>query len=199
MPRAFNERERNIIKERIRKAAASLMIRNGVRHTTIDAIVKSAMIPKGTFYLFYDTKEELLFEVLESEHEKMEKAIFEQISKVNPSSINPDSATELIYSFYKMVDEHPLLATISQEDVTLISQRLPEERILKHLEEDRNMSAKLMRFLPLKDGITVETVSSSLHAIYFTMLHLKETADDKSEELLKLIIRGIMIQILRIS
>ena len=199
MPRAFNERERNIIKERIRKAAASLMIRNGVRHTTIDAIVKSAMIPKGTFYLFYDTKEELLFEVLESEHEQMEKAIFEQISKVNPSSINPDSATELIYSFYKMVDEHPLLATISQEDVTLISQRLPEERIIKHLEEDRNMSAKLMRFLPLKDGITVETVSSSLHAVYFTMLYLKETADDKIEELLKLIIKVIMIQILRIS
>ena len=197
MPRAFNERERNLIKERIRKAAASLMIRNGVRHTTIDAIVKSAMIPKGTFYLFYATKEELLFEVLENEHEKVEKSIFEQISKVNPSTINPDSATELIYSFYKMVDEHPLLATISREDVTLISQRLPEERISKHLEEDRNMSAKLMRFLPLKDGITVETVSSSLHAIYFTMLHLKETADDKSEELLKLIIRGIMIQILR--
>ena len=197
MPRAFNERERNLIKERIRKAAASLMIRNGVRHTTIDAIVKSAMIPKGTFYLFYATKEELLFEVLENEHEKMEKSILEQISKVNPSTINPDSATELIYSFYKMVDEHPLLATISREDVTLISQRLPEERISKHLEEDRNMSAKLMRFLPLKDGITVETVSSSLHAIYFTMLHLRETADDKSEELLKLIIRGIMIQILR--
>lgn len=197
MPRAFNERERNLIKERIRKAAASLMIRNGVRHTTIDAIVKSAMIPKGTFYLFYATKEELLFEVLENEHEKMEKSILEQISKVNPSTINPDSATELIYSFYKMVDEHPLLATISREDVTLISQRLPEERISKHLEEDRNMSAKLLRFLPLKDGITVETVSSSLHAIYFTMLHLKETADDKSEELLKLIIRGIMIQILR--
>ena len=196
MPRAFNERERNLIKERIRKAAASLMIRNGVRHTTIDAIVKSAMIPKGTFYLFYATKEELLFEVLENEHEKMEKSILEQISKVNPSTINPDSATELIYSFYKMVDEHPLLATISREDVTLISQRLPEERISKHLEEDRNMSAKLMRFLPLKDGITVETVSSSLHAIYFTMLHLKETADDKSEELLKFIIRGIMIQIL---
>lgn len=197
MPRAFNERERNLIKERIRKAAASLMIRNGVRHTTIDAIVKSAMIPKGTFYLFYATKEELLFEVLENEHEKMEKSILEQISKVNPSTINPDSAIELIYSFYKMVDEHPLLATISREDVTLISQRLPEERISKHLEEDRNMSAKLMRFLPLKDGITVETVSSSLHAIYFTMLHLKETADDKSEELLKFIIRGIMIQILR--
>ena len=197
MPRAFNERERNLIKERIRKAAASLMIRNGVRHTTIDAIVKSAMIPKGTFYLFYATKEELLFEVLENEHEKMEKSILEQISKVNPSTINPDSATELIYSFYKMVDEHPLLATISREDVTLISQRLPEERISKHLEEDRNMSAKLMRFLPLKDGIAVETVSSSLHAIYFTMLHLKETADDKSEELLKFIIRGIMIQILR--
>lgn len=197
MPRAFNERERNLIKERIRKAAASLIIRNGVRHTTIDAIVKSAIIPKGTFYLFYATKEELLFEVLENEHEKMEKSILEQISKVNPSTINPDSATELIYSFYKMVDEHPLLATISREDVTLISQRLPEERISKHLEEDRNMSAKLMRFLPLKDGITVETVSSSLHAIYFTMLHLKETADDKSEELLKFIIRGIMIQILR--
>ena len=56
-----------MIKERLQKAAVESMIKYGVRRTTIDYLVKGANIPKGTFYLFNDSKEELLFEVLEKE------------------------------------------------------------------------------------------------------------------------------------
>lgn len=67
MPRAFSDREREVIKERLQKAAVESMIKYGVRRTTVDCLAKGANIPKRTFYLFYDWKEELLFEVLEKE------------------------------------------------------------------------------------------------------------------------------------
>ena len=56
-----------MIKERLQKAAVESMIKYGVRRTTVDCLAKGANIPKGIFYLFNDSKEELLFEVLEKE------------------------------------------------------------------------------------------------------------------------------------
>ena len=56
-----------MIKERLQKAAVESMIKYGVGRTTVECLAKGANIPKGTFYLFYDWKEELLFEVLEKE------------------------------------------------------------------------------------------------------------------------------------
>ena len=67
MPRAFSDREREVIKERQQKAAVESLIKYGVRRTTVDCLAKGANIPKGIFYLFNDSKEELLFEVLEKE------------------------------------------------------------------------------------------------------------------------------------
>ena len=67
MPRTFSDGEREVIKERLQKAAVESMIKYGVRRTTVDCLAKGANIPKGTFYLFNDSKEELLFEVLEKE------------------------------------------------------------------------------------------------------------------------------------
>ena len=50
MPRAFSDREREVIKERLQKAAVESMIKYGVRRTTVDCLVKGANILKGTFY-----------------------------------------------------------------------------------------------------------------------------------------------------
>lgn len=80
MPKAFSDQDRKVIKERLQKAAAASMIKYGIRHTTVDFLVKNALIPKGTFYLFYETREELLFEVLEKEHNAMEREIIEKLS-----------------------------------------------------------------------------------------------------------------------
>lgn len=56
MPRAFSDQDRKVIKERLQEAAAASMIKYGIRHTTVDFLVKNALIPKGTFYLFYENK-----------------------------------------------------------------------------------------------------------------------------------------------
>lgn len=47
---------------RIREAANNLFLRDGFENTTVDAIVAGAGISKGTFYLHFQHKEDLLLE-----------------------------------------------------------------------------------------------------------------------------------------
>ena len=62
MPKSYSEQEREYIRKRLKEEAADCLARYGVRRTTVDELVKRVNIPKGTFYLFYKSKELLLFE-----------------------------------------------------------------------------------------------------------------------------------------
>ena len=64
MPKSYSEQEREYIRNRLKEEAAKCLASYGVRRTTVDEIVRRVNIPKGTFYLFYPSKELLLFEDL---------------------------------------------------------------------------------------------------------------------------------------
>ncbi len=49
-------------RQRIREAANQLFIEQGFHATTVDAIVHAAGVSKGTFYLHFERKEDLLLE-----------------------------------------------------------------------------------------------------------------------------------------
>jgi len=66
MPKAFSDAERDHIRSRLHEAGAQLFAKQGLRKTTIDEIVRAAGISKGAFYRFYDTKEALCLDVLET-------------------------------------------------------------------------------------------------------------------------------------
>lgn len=61
VPGARNPRTERT-RARIREAANKLFLRDGFEATTVDAIVASAGISKGTFYLHFQHKEDLLLE-----------------------------------------------------------------------------------------------------------------------------------------
>ncbi|MFH1513530.1 MAG: helix-turn-helix domain-containing protein, partial [Bacillota bacterium] len=60
MPKSFSDAERAYIKERLLREAEACLAAYGVRKTTVDELVRRAGIPKGTFYLFYASKEALI-------------------------------------------------------------------------------------------------------------------------------------------
>ena len=80
MPKCYSEQEREYIKKRLKEEAADCMARYGIRRTTVDEIVRRVKIPKGTFYLFYQSKELLLFDVILEQHDLIEKKLFDFVS-----------------------------------------------------------------------------------------------------------------------
>ena len=68
MPKVYSEEEKQDIIRRLKEEANNLMLERGVKKTTVDELVKRVGIPKGTFYLFYQSKEMLLFDCSQDFH-----------------------------------------------------------------------------------------------------------------------------------
>lgn len=51
-------------KKRIFEAAAELFLRDGIESVTVDAIVEKAGVSKGTFYIYFESKDALIAEFL---------------------------------------------------------------------------------------------------------------------------------------
>jgi AcrR family transcriptional regulator len=67
MPRAFTEIERQTIRTRLMEAGRSCFLRFGLTKTTIEDLTRPVGIAKASFYLFFDSKEDLFVEVFMEE------------------------------------------------------------------------------------------------------------------------------------
>ena len=94
MPKIYSDEEKKQIIEKLKKEANVLMQEKGVKKTTVDELVKRAGIPKGTFYLFYPSKEMLLFDVSQDFHKQVDSYITNGVLKIikdkNISMNKPD-------------------------------------------------------------------------------------------------------------
>ena len=110
MPKSYSEQEREYIRKRLKEEAAKCLARYGVRRTTVDEIVKRVNIPKGTFYLFYKSKELLLFEVIQEQQENINHELYQAISAIPAAEFSAEKLTDVIFGFYKMTEKMQILA-----------------------------------------------------------------------------------------
>lgn len=78
---SLRERKKRIKKERILKAAIDHFTKHGFEQTSIDSITKSAGVAKGTFYNFFDQKEDVLLYFLDKEIAQSREEIERNIHK----------------------------------------------------------------------------------------------------------------------
>lgn len=104
MPKCFSDQEREYIRKRLKEEAAACMGQYGIRRTTVDEIVKRVNIPKGTFYLFYKSKELLLFDVILEQHEIISRELYQAISDIANTELSAEKITDVIFEFYKKTE-----------------------------------------------------------------------------------------------
>ena len=150
MPKCYSDQEREYIKKRLKEEAVACMGQFGIRRTTVDELVKRVNIPKGTFYLFYKSKELLLFDVIQEQHELVNQKLYQAISEVADQSLSAEKLTDMIYEFYKMTEEMPIFRLMDSEEIELLVRKLPREVVEAHLQDDTDTIQKLFALLPVK-------------------------------------------------
>ena len=124
MPKTFTDKEREYIKKRLMEEAQDCLRLYGIRKTTVDELVKRANIPKGTFYLFYDSKELLFYDVLCSVHDELHADLRRRLEALDEPAA-ADQVTELVLGLYKKVEASFLYKFITGGDLELLMRRLP--------------------------------------------------------------------------
>jgi AcrR family transcriptional regulator len=193
MPKTFTDKEREYIKKRLMEEAQDCLRLYGIRKTTVDELVKRANIPKGTFYLFYDSKELLFYDVLCSVHDELHADLRRRLEALDEPAA-ADQVTELVLGLYKKVEASFLYKFITGGDLELLMRRLPPEVARAHAEKDDFSMEQLIAMAPGIKGDSIKKYSAAMRAIFLSMLHKHEIGEEVFEDALRLMIRGVVMQ-----
>ncbi len=191
MARAFSEEEKTKIKESLLNAAQDLISRQGVQKTTVDEIVEECHIAKGSFYAFYKTKELLFWDVILRWHSELEDMMFSRMQKI--TKITEENLSEFIYDAYMLCFDCGLGYVITNGDIDYLIRKLPSEVVDAHIANEDDRLIKLLMQLPQFESLDADLFSAAFRGL-FLMLPYKKEIGPRFEEVFKLCIRGVVIQ-----
>ncbi len=205
MPKIYSDEEKKQIIEKLKKEANVLMQEKGVKKTTVDELVKRAGIPKGTFYLFYPSKEMLLFDVSQDFHKQVDAYITNGVLKIikdkNISMNEPDFSdcveefTDVILDAMEITYHSCLKVLLIPESMNLILSKLPDEVLENHRKDDSDFGEGLFKGLAAKNGMRVEAVVGAFMMIIFGGMYKREIGEANWKESMRIVIRGIVLQL----
>lgn len=194
MPRSFTESERSKLIHRLKTAAKELLTIYGARKTTIEMIVKKAVIPKGTFYLFYSSKELLFWDVINEYHKDISKVLKDALE--NTRNIDADRFAEILFQIFITVSASFYPNLMVEGEMESIIRKLPDDLVKDHHNDDADMLTELASILPsdspvFSDRKKVEAASGALRILFFSLLHRREIGETLYDHSLRILLRGV--------
>lgn len=207
MPKVYSEEEREHIIARLKEEANALMLEKGVKKTTVDELIKRVGIPKGTFYLFYPSKEMLLYDVTQDFHEKVDAFIENNIRDILTAKNKTftedvdlsdcvEEFTDVILGAMEITFESCLRVVLEPEAMNLILNKIPKEVLARHLQEDGNMGGGIFKAFAQAKGMDVTALTGAFMAIIFGGMYKREIGEDNWRDSLRYLIRGLVMQLL---
>jgi len=157
-------------------------------------MVEMADISKGSFYNFYSSKEILFFTVLEEYQIDIMNRLEEQLEQEN--QINADRFAQLLYDFYQDFRHSFVFAIFKNHEMELLIRKLPKEVIETHHLLDDRIVEKIVFRINIRETVSIEIVSALFRTIAMSILHTEEIGEKQFDTVLKLLIQGIVGQII---
>ena len=196
MPAGFTEQEKQKIKTGLINEGRKLFSQYGLKKTTIKDLTGAVGIAQGSFYNFYASKEELYFEILDRESQKIRENISKNFDLIKD---NPGlGLKKMIFETYMALGENDLFKDLFSGSYELLLRKLPEEKIKEHITMDyASMKPLIMKWQ--NEGILrkekPEAIAGLFHVLFYLSLHKKEFGEnyrDTFELLLDLIVDGLI-------
>lgn len=180
MPRGFTEKEKKSIKKALAEKGKAAFETYGFGKTTIADLAKAANIAKGSFYQFYQSKEELFVDIMEEIEDRIQGEMLQEIAE------SPEPADLLLKRLMKRellaVREEPILRmALSTEVLERVWRKLPEERIEANIGKDVRFLTHLMEKRP--EALVLRShdpavMAGLFRSLFFLVLHEPEIGTD---------------------
>lgn len=168
----FAIEKRNEIQQNMLSIGIDLIKEKGLRKLTVSDVTNRTGIGKGTFYHFYDSKELYIYDVIIFSKNRI-KDTFDSIVEKN-GKINRDSF-DCIFEKFSFSSENNFLSNISEEDMTWLLGRLPQNCKLDPLKEEDIISAILSNCEGLNENIN--------HHVLANMIKIMSLAAENKDRL----------------
>ena len=117
MPKIFSDARKQSLYKIIKQNCINLIREKGYKQLNIRELAKTTGISTGTFYNFYNSKEDLILSIMEESQHNLENRFF-KILECN-GKITKSEFIDL-YSFFFLRDEKNIFRYLSRDDLTAI-------------------------------------------------------------------------------
>ena len=165
-------------KQLLREKAIELFSTKGYYETKISDIVKAANVTQPTFYLYFDSKDSLFFDL----NEQFQSNLFQLFEGI--SIYDKNNFQNLIFNILQYFSENPLLTKIGLYQST--EAYVVKERLVRKFEYI--LSQKNCSFLEYSDiHIASQCLIGSIERLTFTMLLTnKRSANQLAEDIMSI-------------
>jgi len=188
MPKAFSEKEKEVIRQQMREKSKRLFELHGLRKTSVDDITQAVGISKGAFYLFYESKEELFLEIMEQMESELRESVLEYT--LQPKENAHQNVRRILGRFLLTYDAYPLLKNFSQSDFDYLVRKLPAERVQAHFNRDNKFFDSFIKKVK-REGIALKVsprvAMNLILSLFLVSLHRHDLGEDAYAETMKIL------------
>lgn len=187
MPQIFDKIGRDKMREQLLETGFQLIRKYGLKKTSISDVARTAGIATGTFYNFFPSKEEFVYQIVLYKR-NIVKVYFESL--VKNGKIDKESFRQYLRNVY--LSDNNIFDYLSDVEVSMLNARWPEE-YWKNQDNDETTSMWILDHLdgvdPSCDWRVFCNLSKSISLIRYGRVRLYQ---DKYEESLYIYIEAII-------
>jgi len=172
MPKAFSEREKELIRARLIAAGDQQFSAHGVKKTNIDELARAAKISKGAFYLFYESKEALFMDVMEAVEQRYRQEFLAVVDRPGPSP--RARLLAVLKTGFDLLHSTPILRYFSGGDYDWLLRGVPPEKLQAHLASDQAFFVDLVarcRAAGIPIVVPPPAISRLLYPLVLAQMH----------------------------
>ena len=192
MPKAFTEREKAIIRATLLAKGKELFGAYGVKKTNVEELTQAVGISKGAFYLFYDSKEALFFELVRQFEAEYRDQILRDLAQTDLAP--RQRFAEMLHGALVRWKANPLFAHFGNDEYEYLARKLPEEQIQAHLQSDVEFTTQFIEACH-RAGMLIEAdpklVTGLMRAVVFLNLHKDDIGSDVHADVVAILIDQI--------
>lgn len=189
MPVIFSLEDREALHKQLKETAFELFKKQGIKKTTVSQLTKEVGIAKGTFYNFYESKEELVIAIMEDFNQKAEEKFRQKLQ--GRGKLPLMEAMEVYQTIFQQ--ENSFFYHLRIQDVQWMKENLPKD-VLFNPEADKKKAEYVLSFV---DGVR-EDIDYGVVANFPKMIHgMLESKDTFCQEAIETNIQLVLDAMLR--
>lgn len=177
MAKHFSDYEKQIIKLNMLKEGKKLFEKYGIKKTSIDKIVKSVGIAKGSFYNFYESKESMAYDLILDIEAKMHDEEMKNLHSFLQKFEYPEALKYTVWKSLNYMNEEPLLRVLNNPQLlNEIWSKMNENERQRGICQDQNRVQDFVEIAKEK-GYKLTESSSVFNAalLSFFMIYINQS------------------------
>lgn len=191
MPIAFTEEEMTKLRHELILAGIRLSRELGLQRMSVEKITSAVEIAKGSFYIFFDSKEDFILEIADYANRETEKMLLAALNGRRQMS-----AHEFISFFNTYIhSDYDLMSGLTVNDFFWLQKHIKKQDLFDPDAQLKTAQLWLSLINDVRDGVDVGTFINLIKSIYAIREHSDTMVKASIENSIQVILRTIEIYI----